>query len=421
MRSRLLFGHERDFDGLLFTVALALSVIGIALVFSARHSLTGASDYYMRQTIWLGVSVVVFFVILRVPLRFYEVFAYPIYGLAIALLIAVLFFGRGAGGAVRWFDLGLFHFQPSEWAKVAVVIAAARYLTGGKPDSSWKQLLRLGLTCGLAALLVLREPDLGTALVFGALFLGLVVWSRIPLWNIALLVTPFISLVAANDSIIAVATPEKISTAVIWVIYFAILIGALIVARVGLWRSVTMAVINLMAGIASPVLWNRLHSYQQTRILTFLDPSGDAHGAGYQIIQSKIAIGSGGLFGKGFLAGSQTHLKFLPAQHTDFVFAVLGEEFGLIGTTIVLGLFAFLIMRGFWIAQRTRSRFGSYVAAGITTIILFHIVVNVGMTLGMFPVTGLPLPFLSYGGSFLLAMWVNVAILMVVAERWQEY
>jgi rod shape determining protein RodA len=206
-----------------------------------------------------------------------------------------------------------------------------------------------------------------------------------------------------------------------WPIYFAVLVAALFITRPGLWPSVWLAILNLAAGVAAPILWNRLHDYQQMRILTFLDPTRDPHGAGYQIIQSKVAIGSGGLIGKGFLAGSQTHLKFLPAQHTDFVYAVLGEEFGFLGTTLVLLLFALLVTRGFWFAQRTRSRFGELVAAGVSTVILFHILVNIGMTLGVFPVTGLPLPFLSYGGSFLATMWINVAIVLVVAERWQEY
>jgi rod shape determining protein RodA len=195
----------------------------------------------------------------------------------------------------------------------------------------------------------------------------------------------------------------------------------LLITRPGLWQSVWLAILNLSAGVAAPILWSRLHVYQQMRIQTFLDPTRDPHGAGYQIIQSKVAIGSGGLIGKGFLAGSQTHLKFLPAQHTDFVYAVLGEEFGFLGTTLVLLLFALLVTRGLWIAQRTRNRFGELVAAGVSTAILFHILVNIGMTLGVFPVTGLPLPFLSYGGSFLAAMWINVAIVLVVAERWQEY
>jgi rod shape determining protein RodA len=309
---------------------------------------------------------------------------------------------------VRWFDLGFFNFQPSEWAKLATVIAAARFLASGRPQSPWLKLLVLAAICGVPAVLVLREPDLGTAMVFGGIFLGLAVWSRVPLWTLAVLLTPMASLLAASN-------------VYAWPIYFAVLLAALFFARPGLWRSVWLAVLNLGAGIAAPILWNRLHDYQQMRILTFLDPTRDPHGGGYQIIQSKVAIGSGGLIGKGFLAGSQTHLKFLPAQHTDFVYAVLGEEFGFLGTTLVLVLFALLVTRGLWIAQRTRNRFGGLVAAGVSTIILFHILVNIGMTLGIFPVTGLPLPFLSYGGSFLAAMWINIAVVLVVAERWQEY
>jgi rod shape determining protein RodA len=408
MRNPLLLGRDRSFDGSYFALALVLSVLGIALIFSARHALEGPTSYYLRQAVWLGVSLALFLVVVRIPLRFYEVFAYPIYGLALVLLIAVLFMGRGAGGAVRWFDLGVFNFQPSEWAKLATVIAAARFLASGRPQSPWLRLLVLAIICGVPAVLVLREPDLGTALVYGAIFLGLAFWSRVPMWTLAILLTPLVSLLAASN-IWA------------WPIYFAVLVAALFVTRPGLWPSVWLAILNLAAGVAAPILWNRLHDYQQMRILTFLDPTRDPHGAGYQIIQSKVAIGSGGLLGKGFLAGSQTHLKFLPAQHTDFVYAVLGEEFGFLGTTLVLLLFALLVTRGFWIAQRTRNRFGELVAAGVSTVILFHILVNIGMTLGIFPVTGLPLPFLSYGGSFLATMWINVAIVLVVAERWQEY
>jgi len=235
-----------------------------------------------------------------------------------------------------------------------------------------------------------------------------VAWANIPAWTLALLITPLISLVAASN-------------VYAWLGFFGLVLLVIFFLRPGFWPSVGMVLVNLVAGIGWPLLWNRLHDYQKMRILIFLDPTRDERGAGYQIIQSKVAIGSGGLFGKGFLAGSQTHLKFLPAQHTDFVFAVLGEEFGLFGATLILVLLAILVVRGFWFAQKTRNRFGNFLAAGICTVILFHVLVNIGMTLGMFPVTGLPLPLLSYGGSALLAMWANIAIIMVVAERWQEY
>jgi rod shape determining protein RodA len=408
MRNRLLFGGGRQLDGVYLLLAIVLSLLGVALIYSARHSAVAGPQYYSKQLLWLAVSMALFLVVLRVPLRFYEVFAYPILTLAFILLIAVLFVGHEAGGAARWFDLGPFHFQPSEWAKLAVVVAAARFLSTAHRHSPWYMLIVTALICGLPALLVLKEPDLGTALVFGAIFLVMVVWAGIRLWTLALLLTPLISLVAASN-------------VYAWLAFFTLLMAALFITRPGFWPSVWMSLLNLAAGIATPLLWNRLHDYQKMRILIFLDPSRDPHGAGYQIIQSKVAIGSGGLFGKGFLAGSQTHLKFLPAQHTDFVFAVMGEEFGLLGATVVLLLFALLIGRGFWIAQRARNRFTSFLAAGVSTLFLFHVIVNIGMTLGMFPVTGIPLPLLSYGGSALLAAWVNIGIVLVVAERWQEY
>lgn len=408
MRARLLFGEHREVDNIYIAIVLALSLLGVLLIFSARHSATGNTDYYLRQLMWLALSATSFLVVIRLPLRLYEVFAYPILGVGVLMLLALFFWGHGAFGAVRWFDLGPLHLQPSEWAKLAVVIACARYLSTARSKSPLTKLFVLALICGLPALLVLRQPDLGTALVFVVIFLGMAVWAQIPLWAMAVCLTPVISLVAA-------------SFVWAWLLYFALLILVLAWIRPGIGLSVGLAVLNIAGGMATPILWDRLHDYQKMRVMTFLDPTRDPHGAGYQIIQSKVAIGSGGLAGKGFLSGSQTHLKFLPAQHTDFVFAVLGEEFGFWGTTVVLALFAALVLRGYFIAARTRNRFGSYLAAGITTVLLFHVIVNIGMTVGLFPVTGIPLPFLSYGGSFLVSMWVLAALVVSVSDRWQEY
>jgi rod shape determining protein RodA len=408
MRHHLLFGADREVDSIYAGIVLGLSLLGVLLIFSARHSVAGTESFHLRQLLWLLLSVAAFLVVIRLPLRFYEVFAYPILGIALALLAALFVVGHGAGGAVRWFNLGQLKFQPSEWAKLAVVIAASRYLSTARTRSPLVKLLVLGAICGVPALMILRQPDLGTALVFAVIFLGMAVWAQIPLWAMAIWMTPLLSLVAASN-------------VYAWLVYFALLILILAWLRPNLGLAVTLAVLNLAGGIATPILWGRLHDYQKMRVLTFLDPERDPHGSGYQIIQSKIAIGAGGLAGKGFLSGSQTHLKFLPAQHTDFVFAVLGEEFGFWGTTLVIALFAALVLRGYFIAARARNRFGSYLAAGITTILLFHVLVNIGMTVGLFPVTGIPLPFLSYGGSFLLAMWVLAALVVSVSDRWQEY
>ena len=178
---------------------------------------------------------------------------------------------------------------------------------------------------------------------------------------------------------------------------------------------------NLIFGVVTPIIWGRLAEYQKLRILTFLNPEQDPRGAGYQIIQSKIAIGSGGIFGKGFLNGSQSRLDFIPERHTDFIFSVLGEEFGLWGAMIVLGLFGFLLVRSIQIARRCRSRFASHIVMGAAAILMFQMLVNIGMTLGFMPVTGLPLPFVSYGGTSLVLAWVLIGLIVNADYHWQEY
>ena len=182
-----------------------------------------------------------------------------------------------------------------------------------------------------------------------------------------------------------------------------------------------MLVLNLGFGILTPLIWNRLHDYQKLRVLVFLDPNRDPLGAGYQIIQSKVAIGSGGIFGKGFLHGSQTKLAFLPMQHTDFIFSVVGEEFGLIGSLIFLAIFFYLIFRGLSIASKSRNSFNSYVAFGLTSIFAFQGMVNLGMAMGLLPVTGVPFPLTSYGGSSLLISWISISILLAIHYKWTEY
>jgi rod shape determining protein RodA len=206
-----------------------------------------------------------------------------------------------------------------------------------------------------------------------------------------------------------------------WAFFFLGFLLLLYYLRPRLIFGAFMILLNLGVGIVTPLIWNRLHDYQKLRILTFLDPGRDPQGAGYQILQSKIAIGSGGIGGKGFLQGSQTKLAFLPMQHTDFIFTVVGEEFGLIGALVILTLFGFLIVRGILIAKKARNTFASFTALGITTIFAFQMLVNIGMVIGIMPVTGLPLPFLSYGGSSMLLSWISIGLLLAICYKWYEY
>jgi rod shape determining protein RodA len=206
-----------------------------------------------------------------------------------------------------------------------------------------------------------------------------------------------------------------------WALFFLGFLVVLYYLKPGLIFGVITILLNFAVGTVTPLIWSRLHDYQKLRILTFLDPGRDPQGAGYQILQSKVAIGSGGILGKGFLQGSQTKLAFLPMQHTDFIFTVVGEELGLLGALVILALFTFLIIRGIIIAKKARNTFASFTAIGITTIFAFQMLVNMGMVLGIMPVTGLPLPFLSYGGSSMLLSWIGVGLLLAIGYKWYEY
>ena len=232
--------------------------------------------------------------------------------------------------------------------------------------------------------------------------------NAVPKTTLLLIISPILSIVTASHWLA-------------WSIYILLILVFLFTFRPGIIFGIITVITNLAAGIITPYLWNRMADYQKLRLLTFLDPGRDPRGAGYQIIQSKIAIGSGGIFGKGFLNGSQTRLDFLPEPHTDFIFSVLGEEFGLIGALIVLLLFIFIFYRAIRIAAHCRSRFASLVVMGAASIIMFQFFVNIGMTLGFMPVTGLPLPFLSYGGTSLVLFWGLIGLIVSAEARWQEY
>ncbi|MGB2980070.1 MAG: rod shape-determining protein RodA [Candidatus Zixiibacteriota bacterium] len=402
---------SKEFDLTLLVAALLLSAIGILLIYSAKLHCENLVErgIYVKQTVWvlLGLSacILTFFV----PLRFYEAFSYPIWVFSILTLVLILMIGSSKMGAARWISLGGFNIQPSEFAKIAAIFPLAKYLAYSRRSVySFRWLVTVVGIAFLPALLILKQPDLGTSLVFFAILISMLFWSGVPLFYLFLIVSPFISLICAFHWF-----P--------WALFFLILVLLLYYVRPGVVFSAGFLLLNLAFGMITPLIWNKLHHYQQQRIIVFLDPGRDPQGAGYQIIQSKVAIGSGELAGKGYLEGSQTKLAFLPHQHTDFVFSVLGEEFGFFGGLVLLGLFGFLIFKGIRIARKTRNTFAGNVAIGLTAIIGFQMVVNIGMTLGVMPVTGLPLPFVSYGGSSMLLCWVVLGILLAINSRWFEY
>jgi rod shape determining protein RodA len=401
----------KELDWYLIVSGFILSVIGIFLIYSAQFdAATGKSlDFYVKQMIWLALALFVFAVLIHMPLRMIDYFSYVFYAAALISLLLVLFVGQAKYGAARWFALGPINVTPSDIAKLALLVALSRYLAFSKlPPESKRRLFISGVLTAILILLILRQPDLGTSLVFAALLLSLWFWSGLSPLYLFLVISPLISLLAAFHWIT-------------WVIYLVLLISLLLVSRPGFLFGFVAVLANLAFGIITPFVWNRLAGYQKLRILTFLDPGHDPRGAGYQIIQSKIALGSGGLLGKGYLGGSQSQLKFLPERHTDFVFSVLGEELGFLGTTVVVALFGLILYRGIKIAARCRSRFASNLAWGAVTILFFQFFVNIGMTLGLMPVTGLPLPFLSYGGTSLVLSWTLIGFLVLADYYWTEY
>lgn len=335
-----------------------ITAIGIAMLYSAGNA--NFTPWAGRQALRFGVGLVVLFAVGLTDIRFWLRHAYTIYGISLLLLIAVEFTGFVGMGAQRWLDLGYFQLQPSEVVKMALVLALARYFHGASLQDVARPafLIVPVLLLALPALLVLRQPDLGTAvmLVLGGLSVFFLAGVRI--WK------------------------------------FGVLLGGALVAM--------------------PLLWMGLHAYQKQRILVFLDPESDPLGSGYHILQSQIALGSGGLWGKGFLQGTQAHLNFLPEKQTDFIFTMLAEEFGIAGCLLLISLYLMLVLCGFMISVRSRNQFGRLLGMGITVTFALYFFINIAMVTGLIPVVGVPLPLISYGGTALLTLLFAFGLLMSI-------
>ena len=407
----MLFRGRITIDWPLLISALLLSLYGIAIVYSAGQTdiRTSALGVWKQQLVWLGLGLVGAYAMSRASVRMLDWLAVPMYGLTAVLLLYLVFFGKGAGTAAStksWLAIGGVRLgQPAELAKLTVVLMLAKVLAGTKePPKSLVELWKPALIIGIPWLLILGQPDLGSAMVLVGIFFAMLFWSGIS-WRLLLLVaSPVISLLlTARTSL--------------WGAWFLLLLALVIWYKPYLWEGVFVVAANVIMGVVAPILWDGLKPYQQARFLVFLNPAADPQRSGYHVIQSQIAIGSGGWFGQGFTDGSQKRLAFLPEQHTDFIFAVVGEELGFMGVTLALALFLILFVRIVKIAERANDSFSSLVAFGLLASWFVHVLVNVGMTLNLMPITGIPLPFFSYGGSFMLASWMAVGVLLRVAHE----
>jgi rod shape determining protein RodA len=382
----------------LLALAVALALGGIALLYSASQTATGAnSEYWQFQLIWLFVALVVYAVIGIVPMRWIEKISRPAYVLSLVMLIAVLAF-PAISGARSWIRFGVVGFQPSEFAKIATILVVAQWAARLKsPPHGLTALVAPALLVGIPAVLTLLQPDLGTAIVYVLLLAALCFWAGTPPVVVFLLLSPLVSV------LLTFSLP-------LWSLYVLALGALLFVLRPSRSTWLYVGATNLLMGIVALPLWNQLAGYQKQRLLIFLQPESDPRGAGWNVIQSKVAIGSGGWFGKGFLEGTQKRLAFLPERHTDFIFSVLGEELGFLGVLVAFALFGMLLLEGVRIAERNPDPYASTVAFGLVALIASHVAINTAMTVGMMPITGLPLPFVSKGGSFLVVCFAAVAL-----------
>jgi rod shape determining protein RodA len=353
--SRRDWQHILHLDAALMLGLVALSALGLFVLYSSAG---GDNELVLRQCIRLGIAFGAMVIVAQLRSQWLERWTPWLYGLGIVLLIAVLAVGDVGKGAQRWLDLGFVRFQPSEMMKLAVPMMVAWYLSDKRLPPSGSRLLMAGALIVVPVLLIARQPDLGTSLLIGsagffALFLAGLSWK---------------------------------------------LLGGLAV----------------LAGAGAPVLWHFMHDYQRQRVITFMNPEQDPLGAGYHIIQSKIAIGSGGLFGKGWLNGTQAHLEFLPERSTDFIFAVLGEEFGLFGIGILLVIYSIIIIRSLYIATQAQDTYSRLLGGSLAMTFFIYIIVNTGMVTGLLPVVGVPLPLISYGGTSMVTLMLGFGILMSI-------
>lgn len=393
--------NRKKFDFTLFFILLTLIVLGCVAIYSASTTVIGnqvsTQNNWWKQIVFAIVSIGAMALLLKLPMPIFDIILLPLYLLNLAALVLVLF-TPAVNGAHRWFSIGGINIQPSESAKLLTILMVARYISKDHL-TEYRQMLYGFAIVVMPVLLIMVEPDFGTTLVFWASLMSMFVAADVSLFYILLIVSPVVSIVSSVHWI----------AIVVWIL---ILIVLLMRAKLS-WVAITIsAIVNVFIAMIMPVFWMGLKDYQQNRILTFLDPTRDPLGAGYQIIQAKIAIGSGALSGKGWLMGTQKNMNFLPEHHTDFIFSVIGEEFGFVGSILLLALFAAFFARIIYSVGELKVRERKVASAGILAYLMFQSFINIGMNIGLVPATGIPLPFISYGGSNLLINSISVAVIL---------
>jgi rod shape determining protein RodA len=399
--------HWHQIDWLLLLMVLCLTFFGGMMIRSTELN-QPVTDWWQH---WLfgGIGLTIVLAIARIPVNNFRRWHWISYGVTNGLLIAVVALGNSAKGAQRWISIAGFNFQPSEFAKVGLIITLAAILHR-RPADNLPSFLRALVFTAPPWLLVFIQPDLGTSLVFGAILLGMLYWANAnPGW-LLLLVSPLVA---------AIIYSINLPIWIVWVALMGVIAWLTLPAR---WVSSSLAIgVNLGGGLLGQVLWHILKDYQKDRLIVFLDPDKYPLGAGYHLIQSRIAIGAGELWGQGLNQGTQTQLNFIPEQHTDFIFSSIGEELGFVGSVCLLLMFLFVCWRVLRVACQAHNNFGSLLAIGVLSMISFQAIVNISMTIGIAPVTGIPLPWISYGRSALITNFVAIGLVESVANYRQKF
>jgi rod shape determining protein RodA len=400
------------FNFAVFLSAFTLITFGLLAIYSATYGNELVSGNFTKQLISACVGVIVVLAIMYTPPKYLAMSGYLFYVLVLVLLIAVLFLGKKIKGQTSWFSIASFGVQPSEFAKVATVMALAYFLSNKSQDADVTKPRDFFLAvaiCLVPVALIMLQPDMGTSLVFLFLLLPVLYWAGMPNYIMFFIIAPALTAVCAF-----------LGT---WYFVAAVLfiIAMMFLFKRNILISVIIVCLSIASGLSVNFAYSKLQPYQQKRIMSMFSPESDPLGSGYNVIQSKIAIGSGGLTGKGFLQGTQTQLKYIPEQWTDFIFCMVGEEFGFIGSIAVVLLFLILIWQTIHIAYICKNQFLSICCIGFATVISFHILINLGMIMGIMPVIGIPLPFMSYGVSFLLSNLIMLGIILNAYRNRKDY
>ncbi|MCK4957231.1 MAG: rod shape-determining protein RodA [Candidatus Cloacimonetes bacterium] len=396
----------KQFNWVILLMLIVIMLLGVVAIYTASSTKTESGfemkNYYLKQLVWILIALVALVTIQFIPGAIFDLLILPGYILANLLLVIVLFMPE-INGSHRWISFSWINFQPSELAKITSILLMSK-LIGKHQLSEAGILLRSFAVILPPVILILLEPDLGTSIIFFVIMFAILAVSELPLFYLLIMASPIFSIITSFS------IP-------LFIIYILVLVFVLYRTRLANIIIGFVVAINSFIALLTPFIWRGLKEYQQNRILTFIDPARDPFGAGYHIIQSKIAIGSGGFSGKGWLLGTQKNLNFLPEHHTDFIFSVIGEEFGFLGCTFILILyFLFLIQIAKSVSDLNRNE-NRYAVVGFLAYLTFQLFVNIGMNIGIVPATGIPLPFISYGGSNLL---INVIAMGVILKYLNE-